>query len=128
MRHKIAYRKLNRTSSHRSAMMVNMACSLILHEQISTTLPKAKEIRPYFEKLVTLAKKTSNVSDLVKIRRKSLLLSKLKNNKVAVEKLISVLSSRYLERNGGYVRIIKAGFRKGDAAPVAYIQLVDGNA
>ena len=117
MRHKIAGRKLNRTSSHRTAMFANMAVALVTHEQIKTTLPKAKELRSYIEKLVTVARN----GDLASRRR---LISKIKD-KVAVEKLISVLGPRYKERPGGYTRIAKAGFRFGDVAPVAYIEFVD---
>jgi len=117
MRHKIAGRKLNRTTSHRAAMLANMAVALVNHEQIKTTLPKAKELRRYIEKLVTVARK----SDLTSRRR---LISAIKD-KVAVEKLVAVLGPRYKERPGGYTRIIKAGFRYGDVAPVAYIEFVD---
>ncbi|WP_341763957.1 50S ribosomal protein L17 [Candidatus Tisiphia endosymbiont of Beris chalybata] len=117
MRHKIKGRKLNRTSSHRKAMFANMTVALVMNEQIKTTLPKAKEFRPYIEKLITQAKK----SDLVARRG---LLSKIKD-KVATEKLLTVLGKRYNERPGGYTRIIKAGFRYGDMAPLAYIELVD---
>ena len=117
MRHRLKGRKLNRTSSHRKAMLANMAVSLVLNEQIKTTLPKAKEIRPYVEKLVTVARR----SDLASRRQ---LLSRIKDL-AAVEKLISVLGKRYADRQGGYTRIIKAGFRFGDVAPVAYIEFVD---
>ncbi|WP_323738574.1 50S ribosomal protein L17 [Candidatus Trichorickettsia mobilis] len=117
MYHKIKGRKLNRTSSHRQAMLANMAVALVMNEQIKTTLPKAKELRPYVEKLVTNAKK----SDLA-TRRK--IIAKIKD-KVAAEKLIGVLGKRYNARPGGYIRIIKAGFRYGDMAPVAYIEFVD---
>jgi len=117
MRHKIKGRKLNVTSSHRQAMLANMAVSLVNHEQIKTTLPKAKELRPYIEVLVTRAKN----NDLTARRN---ILSKIKDKK-AVEKLINVLGARYKDRPGGYVRIVKAGFRHGDLAPVAYIEFVD---
>ena len=117
MRHGIAHRKLNRTSEHRKAMFANMASSLIEHEQIVTTLPKAKELRPIVEKLVTLAKK----GDLAARRRA---ISKLRNQDMA-KKLFDVLGPRYEERNGGYVRIMKAGFRHGDNAPMAVIEFVD---
>lgn len=117
MRHKIKGRKLNRTSSHRQAMFANMAVSLIMNEQIKTTLPKAKELRPYIEVLVTKAKK----ADLANRR---MVLAKLKDE-VAVEKLLAVLGKRYSNRMGGYTRIIKAGFRHGDMASVAYIEFVD---
>lgn len=117
MRHKIKGRKLNVTSSHRQAMLANMAVSLVTHEQIKTTLPKAKELRPYIEILVTKAKNNNLTA-----RRN--ILSKIKDKK-AVEKLINVLGTRYKDRPGGYVRIIKAGFRYGDLAPIAYIEFVD---
>ncbi len=117
MRHKLKGRKLNRTSSHRNAMFANMATSLIMNEQIKTTVPKAKELRPYIEVLVTKARKNNLAA-----RRQ--IISKIKD-KVAAEKLISVLANRYKERPGGYTRIVKAGFRYGDAAPVAYIEFVD---
>ncbi|MCC8467863.1 MAG: 50S ribosomal protein L17 [Rickettsia endosymbiont of Eriopis connexa] len=117
MRHKIKGRKLNVTSSHRQAMLANMAVALVTHEQIKTTLPKAKELRPYIETLITKAKK----ADLT-VRRS--VLSKIKDKK-AVEKLINILGARYKDRPGGYTRIIKAGFRYGDLAPIAYIEFVD---
>ena len=117
MRHGLAHRKLNRTSEHRKAMFANMASSLIEHEQIVTTLPKAKELRPIAEKLVSLAKK----GDLASRRRA---ISKLRNQDAA-KKLFDVLGARYEERNGGYVRIMKAGFRHGDNAPMAVIEFVD---
>jgi ribosomal protein L17 len=117
MRHGLAHRKLNRTSEHRKAMFANMASSLIEHEQIVTTLPKAKDLRPIIEKLVTLAKK----GDLASRRRA---ISKLRNKDMA-KKLFDVLGPRYEERNGGYVRIMKAGFRHGDNAPMAVIEFVE---
>ncbi|KIJ88982.1 50S ribosomal protein L17 [Rickettsia asembonensis] len=117
MRHKIKGRKLNVTSSHRQAMLANMAVALVTHEQIKTTLPKAKELRPYIETLITKAKK----ADLT-VRRS--VLSKIKDKK-AVAKLINILGTRYKDRPGGYTRIIKAGFRYGDLAPIAYIEFVD---
>jgi large subunit ribosomal protein L17 len=117
MRHKIKGRKLNRTSSHRQAMFANMAVSLIMNEQIKTTLPKAKELRPYIEILITKAKKGNLAS-------RRMVLAKLKDE-VAVEKLVAVLGKRYTSRMGGYTRIIKAGFRHGDMASVAYIEFVD---
>lgn len=117
MRHGLAHRKLNRTSEHRKAMFANMASSLIEHEQIVTTLPKAKDLRPIIEKLVTLAKK----GDLASRRRA---ISKLRNKEMA-KKLFDVLGPRYEDRNGGYVRIMKAGFRYGDNAPMAVIEFVD---
>jgi large subunit ribosomal protein L17 len=117
MRHKIKGRKLNVTSSHRQAMLANMAVALITHEQIKTTLPKAKELRPYIETLVTKAKDSG-----LSVRRHAI--AKIKD-KGAVEKLINILGKRYNTRAGGYTRIIKAGFRYGDLAPVAYIEFVD---
>ncbi|MGD2133208.1 MAG: 50S ribosomal protein L17 [Maricaulaceae bacterium] len=117
MRHGDGRRKLNRTSSHRRAMLANMAASLITHEQISTTLPKAKELRPYVERLVTLAKKGDLASRRIALTRV--------NDKGAVAKLFDTLSERYKERQGGYIRVLKAGFRQGDAAPMAVIEFVD---
>ncbi|WP_295707976.1 50S ribosomal protein L17 [uncultured Brevundimonas sp.] len=117
MRHGAAHRKLGRTSSHRTAMFANMAASLIKHEQIKTTLPKAKELRPFVEKLVTLAKK----GDL-HARRQAI--SQVRDV-TQVGKLFDTLGSRYAERNGGYIRIMKAGYRHGDNAPMAVIEFVD---
>ena len=117
MRHGIKSKRLNRTSSHRKAMLVNMAVSLVLHEQIVTTLPKAKLLRPVVEKLVTLGKQ----GDL-SARRK---LFSLTRSDLSVAKLIEVLAKRYVSRNGGYLRIMKAGFRYGDMAPMAVIEFVD---
>lgn len=117
MRHRIAHRKLNRTASHRKAMFANMASSLIEHEQIVTTLPKAKELRPFVEKLVTLAKKGDLTSRRIAIART--------RNKEMSKKLFDVLGPRYKARNGGYIRIMKAGFRYGDNAPMAVIEFVD---
>ena len=117
MRHGAAYRKLGRTVSHRQAMFANMAASLIKHEQITTTLPKAKELRPFVEKLVTLAKK----GDL-HARRQAI--SQVRDVP-QVGKLFETLGPRYAERNGGYIRIMKAGFRYGDNAPLAVIEFVD---
>lgn len=117
MRHRIAHRKLNRTASHRKAMFANMASSLIEHEQIVTTLPKAKELRPFVEKLVTLAKKGDLTSRRLAIART--------RNKEMSKKLFDVLGPRYKERSGGYIRIMKAGYRYGDNAPMAVIEFVD---
>lgn len=117
MRHGNAHRKLNRTASHRRAMFANMAASLIEHEQIVTTLPKAKELKPIMDKLITLAKK----GDLAARR---LAISKIRNEE-QVKKLFDTLGERYAERNGGYTRVLKAGFRHGDNAPLAVIELVD---
>lgn len=119
MRHNIAGRKLNRTSSHRKSMLANMAVALVTHEQIKTTLPKAKELRRYVEKLVTVAR-SAGLSE----RRR---LVSIIRDELAVEKLIAVLGPRYKQRPGGYTRIVKAGFRYGDVAPVAYIEFVDRN-
>lgn len=117
MRHGIAHRKLNRTSTHRRAMMANMAASLIEHEQIVTTLPKAKELKPFMDKLITLAKKGD-------LGARRLAISKIRD-KQQVAKLFDTLGERYSERNGGYTRVLKAGFRHGDSAPMAVIELVD---
>jgi len=117
MRHRLAHRKLGRTTEHRKAMMANMAASLIEHEQLVTTLPKAKEMKPYMDKLITLAKR----GDLAARRRA---ISTIRN-KDAVKKLFDVMGERYAERNGGYTRVLKAGFRHGDNAPMAVIELVD---
>ena len=120
MRHGNSNRKLNRTHEHRKAMFANMVCSLIEHEQIQTTLPKAKELKKIVDKYITLGKKGSLHS-----RRQAI--SRLKQNS-AVIKLFETLASRYKERNGGYTRVLKAGFRYGDAAPLAVIELVDRDA
>ena len=120
MRHGMHGRKLNRTSSHRKAMFANMAVSLLTHEQIKTTLPKAKDLRPYVEKLITLGKR----GDL-HARRQAI--SILRDDKI-VAKLFGEIAERYKERSGGYTRVLKAGFRYGDAAPVAVIELVERNA
>ena len=117
MRHGKSGRKLNRTSSHRKAMFANMAASLIEHEQIVTTLPKAKEIRPVVEKLVTLGKR----GDL-HARRQAI--SKIRDVEM-VRKLFDTIATRYADRHGGYLRIMRAGFRKGDNAPMAVIEFVD---
>ena len=117
MRHKVSKRKLNRTSSHRKSLLANMAVSLIKHEQVKTTLPKAKELAPYVEKLITLGKK----GDL-SARRK---LYSIIPEKIWGAKVFDVLAERYRDRNGGYTRVMKAGFRYGDSAPMAIIELVD---
>ena len=117
MRHLNRGRKLNRTSSHRQAMLANMAMALVKHEQITTTLPKAKELRPYVEKLVTLGKRGD-------LHARRLLIAKIRDDATA-RKLIDVLGPRYAARPGGYVRVLKAGFRPGDNAPMAVIELVD---
>ncbi len=118
MRHGNAGRRFNRTQSHRKAMLANLAISLVEHEQIVTTLPKAKDLRPIVEKLVTIAKK----GDLAARRQ---LVSELQNNEVAAKKLFDVLGPRYKARAGGYTRVLKAGFRHGDSAAVAVIEFVD---
>lgn len=117
MRHRNANRKLGRTKTHRRAMLANMACSLIEHEQIKTTLPKARELRPYVEKFVTLAKRGD-------LHARRLVLARLQQEP-AVKKLFSTIAERYDDRAGGYTRIMKAGFRYGDMAPMAVIEFVD---
>jgi large subunit ribosomal protein L17 len=117
MRHRLAGRKLNRTSEHRKAMFDNLAAALIKHEQISTTLPKAKDLRPIVEKLITLGKRGG-----LHARRQAL--AALQDGKLT-EKLFSTLAERYSKRPGGYTRVLRAGFRYGDAAPLAVIELVD---
>ena len=117
MRHGKVHRKFNRTSEHRRAMFANMAAALIKHEQIVTTLPKAKDLRPVVEKLITLGKR----GDL-HARRQAV--AKIRDIAM-VKKLFEVLGPRYKDRNGGYTRVLKAGFRYGDSAPVAVIELVD---
>jgi large subunit ribosomal protein L17 len=117
MRHGKVHRKLNRTAEHRKAMFANMAASLIKHEQIITTLPKAKELRPIVEKLVTLAKKGG-----LSARRQAVAEMR---DAVQVKKLFDVIAPRYKDRDGGYTRIVKAGFRYGDNAAKAVIEFVD---
>ena len=117
MRHRIGYRKLNRTSEHRKALFKNMLNSLIKYEQITTTLPKAKELKPKLDKVITLGKKQS-------LQSKKYLFSELQS-KSSVDKIFKTLSQRYQKRNGGYCRVIRAGFRYGDSAPLAVIELVD---
>ena len=117
MRHGKAHRKFNRTAEHRKAMFENMAASLIKHEQIVTTLPKAKDLRPIVEKLVTLGKR----GDL-HARRQAI--AKLQDEAI-VKKLFDVIGPRYAERHGGYTRVLKAGFRHGDSAPIGVIEFVD---
>ena len=116
MRHGIAKRKLNKTSTHRIAMLENMAVSLIMHETIKTTLPKAKELRPFVEKIITLGKKNKQSSRIIAF-------SSLRDKK-AVSKVFEDLSTRFKDRNGGYTRIIKLGNRKNDNAPVSLIEFV----
>lgn len=118
MRHGISKRKLNRPTAHRISMFRTMACSLIEHERIKTTLPKAKDLRPIIEKLVTIAKPNT-------LHARKLVLSRLHNNVGAMKKLCDNIAQRCLSRNGGYTRILKSGFRYGDAAPMAIIEFVD---
>ena len=117
MRHKFAHRKLNRTSEHRKALFKNMLNSLIKYEQITTTLPKAKELKPKIDKVITLGKKNN-------LQSKKNLFTKLQD-KSSVDKIVKTLSQRYGKRNGGYSRVIRAGYRYGDDAPMAIIELID---
>ena len=117
MRHGYAHRKLGRTTAHRTSLFANMSASLIKHEQIVTTLPKAKELRPFVEKLVTLAKKGD-------LHARRIAISKVRDVD-QVGKLFATLGPRYAGRNGGYLRVLKAGFRHGDNAPMAVIEFVD---
>ena len=117
MRHGNGPRKLNRTAEHRKAMFANMACSLIEHEQIKTTLPKAKELRSYVEKLITLGKRGD-------LHARRLAAAQIRQDE-AVKKLFDTLGARYKDRQGGYTRVLKAGFRYGDMAPMAIVELVD---
>ena len=117
MRHRMSHRGFSRTSAHRKAMFENLAASLIKHEQIRTTLPKAKDLRPFAERLITLGKRGG-----LHARRQAI--AKL-GDKVLAEKLLTTLAERYADRPGGYTRIIKAGFRYGDDAPMALIELVE---
>jgi large subunit ribosomal protein L17 len=117
MRHRLGLRKLNRTSSHRSAMLRNMTNSLLRHEVIQTTLPKAKELRRVAEPIITLGKKPS-------LSNRRLAFSRLRDREMVV-KLFDELGPRYASRNGGYLRILKAGFRQGDNAPMALVELLD---
>ncbi|MFY8092140.1 MAG: 50S ribosomal protein L17 [Niveispirillum sp.] len=117
MRHGVSGRKFSRTTSHRLAMFSNMANALIKHEQIKTTLPKAKDLRPIVEKLITLGKKGG-------LANKRLAYAELRDNAV-VDKLFTVIAERYKDRTGGYTRVLKAGFRYGDNAPMAVIEFVD---
>ena len=117
MRHGISQRKLSRKSGHRTALFRNMAAALIKHEQISTTLPKAKELRPYVEKLITLAKRGG-------LSNRRLAMTRLQDE-TQLKKLFDVLAERYSDRDGGYTRIIKAGYRESDSAAMAIIELVD---
>lgn len=123
MRHGFALRKLNRTHEHRKAMFANMASALIKHEQITTTLPKAKALRPIVEKLVTMAKKAQK-DEKRRLNLRRLAIARIRDEAMA-KKLFDTLGPRYAERNGGYIRIMKAGFRYGDNAPLAVIEFVD---
>ena len=120
MRHKVAHRKLGRTTAHRTALLRNMAASLIKHEQITTTLAKARELRPYTERLVTLAKRGG-------LSNRRLAMSRLMDE-TQLEKLFDVLAPRYADRPGGYTRVLKAGFRASDQAAMAVIEFVDRDA
>jgi len=117
MRHRMSGRKLNRTSSHRKAMFANMAVALLKHEQIKTTLPKAKELRPIVDKLITLGKRDTP-------HAKRQVFAQLRDE-AATAKLFETLAPRYAERHGGYTRVLKAGYRYGDSAPMAVIELVE---
>ncbi|MEA1619801.1 50S ribosomal protein L17 [Erythrobacter sp. T5W1-R] len=117
MRHGMSGRKLGRKTGHRNALFRNMAAALIKHEQITTTVPKAKELRPYMEKLITLAKRGG-------LSNRRLAMSRL-GDETQLKKLFDVLAERYADREGGYTRVIKAGIRASDAAPIAVIELVD---
>lgn len=119
MRHGIAGRKLNRVSSHRQALFMNLVQALVTHEQIKTTLPKAKTLRPIIEKYVTMAKNNQK-----SLHTRRVLMSRL-HDATVVDKLLTTLATRYDKRPGGYVRVIKAGFRYGDAAPMGIIEFVD---
>lgn len=121
MRHAHKGRKLNRTSSHRKALFMNLATALIQHEQIRTTLPKAKDLRPIVEKLITMGR-----TDSLATRR--YLLTQLNNDNAVVQKVMGVLATRYADRPGGYTRIIKDGYRYGDNAPMAVIEFIDRDA
>ena len=119
MKHNITHRKLNRTSSHRKALLMNLSNALIKHEQITTTLPKAKELRPFVEKIITLGKNGDLES-----RRKAIAILQDQNN---IKKIFDIFADRYKERSGGYTRIVKLGNRFGDNAPTAIIELLDRN-
>jgi len=118
MRHRMSGRKLNRTSSHRKALFGNMAAALIKHEQIKTTLPKAKELRAVVDRLITLGKRGD-------LHARRIAVSRLHGEKKLVDKLFTTLADRYRDRPGGYTRVMKAGFRYGDSAPMAIIEFVD---
>ncbi|PPR09645.1 MAG: 50S ribosomal protein L17 [Alphaproteobacteria bacterium MarineAlpha11_Bin1] len=121
MRHRMSGRKLNRTSSHRKALFGNMAAALLKHEQIKTTLPKAKELRSVVDRLITLGKRGD-------LHARRIAISRLHGDKIIADKLFTTLADRYRDRPGGYTRVIKAGFRYGDSAPMAVIELVERDA
>jgi len=123
MKHRIKQRKLNRSSTHRKAMLANMAAALVKHEQIATTLPKAKELRPYVEKLITLGKQANDKPDTALSKRRQAIATM--GDQTQVAKIFDVLAERYAGRPGGYTRVMKAGFRYGDNAPMAVIELVE---
>lgn len=123
MKHRIKQKKLNRTSTHRAAMLSNMAASLVKHEQIKTTLPKAKALRPFVEKIITLGKQASASPDKALAKRRKAV--SMLGDETQAKKIFDILAERYAERPGGYTRIFKAGFRYGDSAPMAVIELVD---
>jgi large subunit ribosomal protein L17 len=118
MRHRMSGRKLNRTSSHRKALFANMAAAIIKHEQIKTTLPKAKEMRSIVDRLITLGKRGD-------LHARRIAISRLHGDKALADKLFTTLADRYRDRPGGYTRVVKAGFRYGDSAPMAILELVD---
>ena len=118
MRHRMSGRKLNRTSAHRKALFGNMAAALIKHEQIKTTLPKAKELRSVVDKLITLGKRGD-------LHARRIAVSRLHGDRALADKLFTTLADRYRDRPGGYTRVVKAGFRYGDMAPMAIIEFVD---
>lgn len=123
MKHRIKQRKLNRTTPHRQAMLANMAASLVKHEQIVTTVPKAKELRPFVEKIITMGKQASAKPQVALSKRRQAM-SRMRDA-AQVKKVFDVLAERYEGREGGYIRILKAGYRYGDCAPMAVIELVD---
>jgi large subunit ribosomal protein L17 len=123
MRHGMKQKRLGRPTSHRKAMMANMAAALVKHEQIKTTLPKAKALRPYLEKLITLGKQAAAKPETAVAKRRQAIATM--RDETQVKKIFDVLAERYESRNGGYIRVLKAGFRYGDSAPMAIIELVD---
>lgn len=123
MRHRIKQRRLGRSTSHRKAMLANMAAALIKHEQIVTTLPKAKALKPYVEKIITMGKQASAKPDTALAKRRQAI--SVMRDEDQVKKVFDVLAERYADRQGGYTRVLKAGFRYGDAAPMAVIELID---